>query len=69
MKKNIAEKVLKTLEKAPRYFLWFALTVITKVLADSAKKEKYKPTLHEIMHGEKIPFSDKYFVPDEKFHK
>lgn len=50
-------------------FLKFILVIFSAMLVATMKRKKYQPTLHETMHGEKLPFSDQYFVPDEKSHK
>ncbi len=31
-------------------------------------KPQPEPTLQEIMMGEKLPMSDSYYIPDDKFH-
>jgi hypothetical protein len=45
------------------------LKVLVFALKISINEKKYEPTSHEIRCGQKLLFSDKYFVPDEKQHK
>jgi hypothetical protein len=53
----LAVKVLK-------YTALFLLTVLETALG--AKQKEHEPTWYEKTHGEKIPGSDKYFIPEDK---
>lgn len=46
--------------------LKFLLNLLADVLEDSAKEKEYEPTYQELICGEKIPGSDKYYIPDSK---
>lgn len=69
MKNGMVKKALKLGAKGLLHTLGFTLSVIADTSAASAKSKKHNPTLHETMCGEKMPLSDKYFVPDDKFPK
>lgn len=43
------------------------LSIVVTILEDSSKRKVKHPTQAELMYGEKLPFSDKYFFPDEKY--
>lgn len=51
--------------------LKFSLELLCHVLGDSVKesKKEYEPTLEETMRGEKLPFSDGYFIPSKDSQK
>lgn len=69
MENRIGKNLLKMTWKILRGTFRFTLLVIFEMLNTPAKKKEYEPTMHEIMCGEKIPFSEKYFIPDEKYRK
>ena len=46
--------------------IFCVLKVLECAFRESSDKKEYEPTQHEIMCGEKMSTSDKYFVPDEK---
>ena len=60
------KKVLRFCGKAAKYSVKFSLLLLAGVLADSAKAKEHEPTFQELTYGEKIPGSDKYYIPDEK---
>lgn len=60
------KKVLKFCGKVAKYSVKFSLLLLAGILADSAKAKEHEPTLHELTYGEKMPFSDQYYIPDEK---
>lgn len=49
--------------------IFFTLKIIVFALKASPTEREYEPTSHEIRCGQKLLFSDKYFIPDEKPHK
>lgn len=59
--------LLKTLFGFGR-FLKFILIAFLHLLGNS-KIESHQSSLPEKQMGEKIPFSDKYYIPDDKFPK
>ena len=60
------KRVLKITGKILRGTLRFILDFLEDILDSSSKSKKYEPTLNDIAYGEKMPFSDKYYIPDEK---
>jgi hypothetical protein len=44
----------------------FTLRVFCRYCAASKKEEMHKPSMFEVMCGERIPTSDRYFIPDKK---
>ena len=69
MKNENGIKFLKIAGKGLIATLRFSLLVIVRILDDSTKKKVHQPTAEELMCGERILHSDKYDMPDQKFHK
>ncbi len=69
MKNGMVKKALKLGVKGLLHTLGFTLSVIADASASSAKEEEHKPTTEELMCGERIIGSDKYYFPNQKTHK
>jgi hypothetical protein len=68
MKNFNSRNFFKTFGKVLLITTRFLLQIFFAMLDSSAKTKKHKPSQHEIMCGEKLPFSGKYYIPEEK-HK
>lgn len=63
------KNVAKIISKAFVMTFCFTLKIFLAMLAATSKKKQYEPTFEELTCGEKIPGSDKYFIPEHKHHK
>lgn len=69
---------MKRQYKKPQLFIFKIFLILYKVCkfilimflhlfsSNSKNKKRYQPTLQEQIMGENIPFSDQYYIPDDK---
>jgi len=68
--KNVLKRIFCFCAAIVCGIIFCILKILAFVLDESnMKKEEREPTLEEKMCGVKLPFSDEYYIPDEKPRK